>query len=117
MDDPKIHIAIALNRLRAERGQSVSDLARALGVAQSTVSDWVTGNKMPRHNALVKLCVYFGVALPDLLQPADTSGNIDLTMLLLDETTPVAVDGQDLSPECRRLLARVVRAILVDENC
>ena len=54
--------AANLLQLLAERGMSQSDLANALGLTPSTVSDWCTGKKYPRVGSLQLLADYFGTA-------------------------------------------------------
>ena len=50
-----------LNRLLREKNVTQGECARALGVAASTVSSWVSGGKTPRMKAIDKLCRYFDV--------------------------------------------------------
>lgn len=44
-----------------EKGSTQSDLAVYLDVNKATVSDWVSGRKFPRHNAIDGICDYFGI--------------------------------------------------------
>ena len=48
------------------KGVDQSCIVAALGFSASTVSDWVTGKKYPRVDAMQKLADYFGVLLSDL---------------------------------------------------
>ena len=48
------------------RGVDQSDIVVALGVSASTVSDWVTGKKYPRVDAMQRLADFFGVVISDL---------------------------------------------------
>lgn len=55
-----------LRRYMENKGVDQSCIVAALGYSASTVSDWVTGKKYPRVDAMQKLADYFGVLLSDL---------------------------------------------------
>ena len=55
-----------LRRYMESKGVDQSCIVAALGFSASTVSDWVTGKKYPRVDAMQKLADYFGVLLSDL---------------------------------------------------
>lgn len=55
-----------LRRYMENKGVDQSCIVAALGFSASTVSDWVTGKKYPRVDAMQKLADYFGVLLSDL---------------------------------------------------
>lgn len=44
-----------------ESGMEQKDLAKALGVSESTVSSWVNGSRIPRMGTVTRICKYFGV--------------------------------------------------------
>ena len=48
------------------RGVSVTDLAKVIGVAYSTASEWAHGKKYPRPDKLEKISVYLNVSLAAL---------------------------------------------------
>lgn len=50
---------------RYELGQN--ELAKELGVAPSTVSDWVSGKKFPHQRSIEKICNHFDVEQDELL--------------------------------------------------
>lgn len=50
-----------LLRLLEERKMAQADLAGALGLTPSTVSDWCTGKKYPRVSSLQLLADFFGI--------------------------------------------------------
>lgn len=54
-------------RLRLERKMEQKDIAAAIGVSSSIVSDWEKGNKMPRGGALQKISAFFGIPQHELL--------------------------------------------------
>lgn len=49
------------------RDKTQADLARAMGVTTSTVSDWCNGKKMPRSDRLQAIARWLGIELSDLL--------------------------------------------------
>ncbi len=55
-----------IRHLREERGWSQGELARCLGVEQSTISTWERG-RCPRLRYLLRLADLFGVSLADLV--------------------------------------------------
>lgn len=58
--------------LLEKRGKRSSDLARALGVRQTTVSEWKTGKREPSATHYEKLADYFGVSLDYLISGKST---------------------------------------------
>ena len=59
------------SRFLAESGKSQSDIARALGVATSTVSDWKAGRAYPRMEKIQALAEIFGITKSDLVEERD----------------------------------------------
>ena len=53
--------------LLESRGKRASDLARALGVRPTTVSEWKSGKREPSAVHYEKLAEYFGVSLDYLI--------------------------------------------------
>ena len=60
-------IAERIFYLLERRGKRSSDLARALGVRQTTVSEWKTGKREPSATQYAKLAEYFDVSLDYLI--------------------------------------------------
>lgn len=60
-------IAGNITRLLDEQGKTQLDLAEYMGVAQSTVSYWCKGIKVPRMSKIDKICRFFGVKRSDIL--------------------------------------------------
>jgi transcriptional regulator with XRE-family HTH domain len=56
-------IAERLNALRRREGLSQRAVGEALGIAQSTYSDYEAGRRCPRLNALIKLAVFYHVSM------------------------------------------------------
>lgn len=53
-----------LRELRGER--SVSEVANAVGIAQSTLSMYENGDRIPRDSIKIKLARYFDVSIEEL---------------------------------------------------
>ncbi|HRR40116.1 MAG TPA: helix-turn-helix transcriptional regulator [Syntrophales bacterium] len=67
MADPKMVFSDNFKRYMDEMGVDQVDIARALDVSTSTVSDWATGKKYPRHDAMQRIAEYLGVLISDSL--------------------------------------------------
>lgn len=53
-----------LRELRGER--SASEVAKAVGIAQSTLSMYENGDRIPRDSIKIKLARYFDVSIEEL---------------------------------------------------
>lgn len=49
-------------------GKDRKDIARALNIPYSTLTDWMNANKYPRINNIEKMADYFGVSKSDLIE-------------------------------------------------
>ena len=49
-------------------GKHRKEIANALGVPYSTLTDWVNGNKYPRIDNIEKIAAYFGVSKSDVIE-------------------------------------------------
>lgn len=56
-----------LRKLRKEHHISQKELARAMSVAQNTVSNWETGKREPDNQTLQKIADFFSVSTDQLL--------------------------------------------------
>lgn len=61
-----------LARLQAERGETNYRLAKALGVHQSSIANWKSGEISPHPKHVRMLADYFGVTVDDLLKGGET---------------------------------------------
>lgn len=52
----------------AKCGKDRTEVAEDLGLAYSTLTDWINGKKYPRINNIEKLAVYFKVSKSDLIE-------------------------------------------------
>lgn len=55
-----------LRYMMEKKGISQADICRELGVSSATVSDWCTGKKYPRVDAMQRLADLFGVRFSTL---------------------------------------------------
>ncbi len=62
-----------LKFLRAERGLTQKDVAKAIGVAQSAVTFWENGKRVPNALAIIALAKFFDVSADYLLGLTDFS--------------------------------------------
>ena len=54
---------LRLKELRESRNLSQQDLAKALKVSPSTVSNWEAGKREPDMTMVIAICEYFGVSI------------------------------------------------------
>lgn len=63
-----------LARLQAEHGESNYRLAKTLGIHQTTIANWRSGERRPHPKHLAALAEHYGVTVDDLLaQEKDTA--------------------------------------------
>lgn len=85
------------------RQKSQSDLAKAIGVAKTTVSSYVNGVSMPRMDKIDKICDYLNIKRSDLLESNPDDVNEDKELMLL------ARDINDLTDEERELIISMIK--------
>lgn len=68
-----------LVKLMKIHNEGVKDLAIGLDVAESTVSDWKLGKKMPRSGGLQKIADHYNVNVTDLLSDIPNTINYSLS--------------------------------------
>lgn len=64
-----------LRRLMLRNGLKNLDLAAALNLAPSTISNYITGKKFPNKSTLLDIAQYFKVTVDDLLGSEDQRSN------------------------------------------
>ena len=62
---------ITLKILREEKGLSQEKFANAIGLTQSAVGNWESGNREPNFETMKKIADFFGVSVDYLLGRAD----------------------------------------------
>lgn len=77
---------LRLKELRENSHISQAQLAKAIGVAQSTVAMWESGKSSPEYNTLIKISDYFAVGIDFLagkssVQQAEKTGSVRIPVL------------------------------------
>lgn len=62
-------IANNLRRLAYEKGVEQKEIAEAIGVSRTIVSQWMNANRTPRMDKVDALCKYFGCTRMDIMEP------------------------------------------------
>ena len=88
----------ALRRLRREKGISMKELGKKIGVAESTISQYETGKREPDFETLLKLGEFFNVSVDCLLRGEQ-----------YHEKTPAltAKDERDISKKLEEALSQL----------
>ena len=61
-------LATNLRKYITMSGKDRKEIARALNVPYSTLTDWMNANKYPRIDNIEKMSAYFGVSKSDLIE-------------------------------------------------
>ena len=112
----KIKFNIRLKELRLEAGLTQKDLAKAIEVGRTTISEYESGKIVPKQEGLLKLANHFNVSVDYLTGISNeratrkqNASDLDALLntihhILLDEyDTPVTYEGEVLS-ETQKLL-------------
>ena len=112
----KIKFNIRLKELRLEAGLTQKDLAKAIEVGRTTISEYESGKIVPKQEGLLKLANHFNVSVDYLTGVSNeratrkqNASDLDSLLntihhILLDEyDTPVTYEGEVLS-ETQKLL-------------
>lgn len=70
--EPKEYAKIVANNLRRlayEKGVEQKDIAEAIGVSRTIVSQWMNANRTPRMDKVDALCKYFQCTRMDIMEP------------------------------------------------
>lgn len=67
-----------LKKLRTERGLSRSDLAKATGIAASSIANYERGDRQPDADYIARLCRFFDVSADYMIGLADATGTAQL---------------------------------------
>ena len=94
-----------LKQLRAEKGVSQVELARAIGVSNGNVGDWERGRSKPGYDALVALSRYFEISAGRLLGLDDSLENKRDDLTAYKQEQGLTWDGSPLSEEEADLIA------------
>lgn len=112
----KIKFNTRLKELRLERGQTQKELANAIEVGRTTVSEYESGKIVPKQEGLLKIANHFNVSVDYLTGVSNeratrkqNASDLDALLntihhILLDEyDTPVYYEGKLLS-ETQKLI-------------
>lgn len=101
-----------LRRYMENKGVDQSCIVAALGFSASTVSDWVTGKKYPRVDAMQKLADYFGVLLSDLTSEDDGT---ELRKLTSTEQELISI-FRSLNDKGQDMIINAVRSFAINPD-
>ena len=111
-----------LKEIRKQRKLTQKEVAQAMGVSQSTLSEWETEKYQIDNDSLFKLADYFGVSIdyllgrdegqsvfldstPDMIE-TDIQDKLKEVLSQLDgEAADLMFNGESLDPDSRELLA------------
>lgn len=121
-DDARKIFMANLLKYMAETHINQADIASALGVSKTAVSDWTHGRKYPRVDAMQKLADLFGVPMSCLTQ-VDHVATEDETILELKDrlrTDPeyriLFKTAADVSKEDILAAVRILKALKGDQD-
>ena len=102
MKDPRIKI----DRLRQEKGWSLSQLARQIGISETAVYNWYNENdSMPTVQVLCDACDVLWITLSELFSDSDTDKLTAPQLECLDILGKLSEKKQRLALEILRALA------------
>lgn len=95
-------LGIRIRALREEKEVSQIELAKAINLGNTTISQWESGKRTPDSQSLLKLAEYFDVSVDYLLGNSDVR-EIKKNRDLPETVAPYLSDGiRELSPEARK---------------
>ena len=112
--ETKIIFSANIIRLMSKQGIKQVDLANHLNVSQSTVSSWVSAEKMPRMDKIERIADFLGVEAADLISKSSSIKNSS------EKGTPSPEDRnlqeaiglfQSLPLETQRMMLGILRTV------
>ena len=110
-----------LKELRLNAGLTQKDLAKAIEVGRTTISEYESGKIVPKQEGLLKIANYFNVSVDYLTGVSNeratrkqNESSLDTLLntvhyILLDEyATPVTYDGKLLSEKQKIIIAGLI---------
>lgn len=67
---------LRLKEILAEKGLEGKDLANAIGVTTTTISNFNQGNTLPKADTLLKIAEYLDLDIRDLFYPSKPENNL-----------------------------------------
>ena len=97
--------------LRKLKKMSQSELAKVVGVSQTTVTAWETGKAEPSSSAISSLADYFNVTTDYLLGRPEKKDNDNVDYVALDKALDNArsFDGEPMDDHDREILRGILR--------
>lgn len=117
-------------KLLDKYGLKNSDISRATGISNMTLSDWKRGVSTPKQDKMKKIADYFGVTVDYLMtgkeeappepqltarDKRDIAKDLESIMNKLSnqESGPASFDGKDIPEDDRELFATQLEAMLI----
>lgn len=101
-------IAEKLKTLRRTTGKTQSQLAKYLGMGQSTISQWETGESKPNCDAIKKLCDYYEVSADYLYGLVDENGEYSGIKELNAQQKSLVDRFEKISPSQKMLMLEII---------
>ena len=85
-----------------------ADIINDLGLSSSTVSNWCTGQKLPRMNKIEMLANYFGINKSDLIEDKELEKAEQKIEELSEENKIFFSKYEKLSPEAKKQMLKII---------
>ena len=97
--------------LRKQKKMSQSELAKIIGVTQTTITAWETGKAEPASSAVANLADYFNVTTDYLLGRPDKKDDDNVDYVALDKALDNArsFDGEPMDDHDREILRGILK--------
>ncbi|PAY27440.1 helix-turn-helix domain-containing protein [Ligilactobacillus salivarius] len=103
-------IGQTIRDLRKLKKMSQSELAKVVGVSQTTVTAWETGKAEPSSSAISSLADYFNVTTDYLLgRPEKKDDNVDYVALDKALDNARSFDGEPMDDHDREILRGILK--------
>ena len=102
-------IVQTIRDLRKLKKMSQSELAKVVGVSQTTVTAWETGKAEPSSSAISSLADYFDVTTDYLLGRPDKKDDNTKTADIDDDDVIFTYEGRQIPKEDLELIRRIMR--------
>lgn len=102
-------IGQTIRDLRKLKKMSQSELAKVVGVSQTTVTAWETGKAEPSSSAISSLADYFNVTTDYLLGRPEKKDDDTKTADIDDDDVIFTYEGRRIPKEDLELIRRIMR--------
>lgn len=102
-------IGQTIRDLRKLKKMSQSELAKVVGVSQTTVTAWETGKAEPSSSAISSLADYFNVTTDYLLGRPEKKDDDAKTADIEDDDVIFTYEGRQIPKEDLELIRRIMR--------